>query len=349
MSVVSRSPVLVLLTLATLLGPRARAQQGTPSPHGSAVGAQDCLKCHRSDTWRPARIPADYKHTSLFPLYGAHAAASCRSCHIRLDFGATPARCASCHRDPHMGELGADCARCHTVRSFIDRSAMVRAHQLTRFPLVGAHRNTDCESCHFARGQGQPRYATRSTDCVSCHELQLHAAKNPDHVAAGFSRNCGTCHTPTYWNRASYDHSATAFPLTGGHRGAPCSACHADGVYKGKSTTCESCHLADYQATTDPSHTAAQFPTTCVSCHNTVRWSDATFNHDGPYFPIYSGAHRGKWPSCSTCHTNAADFRVFSCLSCHLATETNGHHQGISGYRYDSQACYSCHRDGRKP
>ena len=326
---------------------RAVAQTATPNPHGPLF--QDCATCHRGDRWTPVHISASYKHSTRFPLVGAHAATTCRSCHLKLDFTGTDARCASCHRDPHLGELGSDCARCHNTASFIDRTAMLRAHQLTRFPLAGAHRMADCESCHVPASQGQRRFAGRSTECASCHQRQLLAAKSPDHVAAGFSTNCGSCHSPTYWNRAAYDHSASGFPLTGAHRAATCSACHTTGVYRGIPATCVSCHLTDYQATTNPNHATAQFPTDCASCHTPARWQGATFNHDALYFPIYSGKHRGTWSSCATCHTNASDFKVFSCTSCHTATETNGHHSGVSGYTYDSRACYSCHRDGRKP
>ena len=333
-----------LLVVAALARPAHAQQAATRSPHGPL--ATPCASCHRPESWKPARL-STFTHPAAFPLDGAHASATCASCHRGLTFSGADARCASCHRDPHLGELGADCARCHTTRSFVDRAAMLRAHQVTRFPLTGAHRAADCESCHVPTGQGQRRFAGRSTDCASCHQVQLHAAKNPDHVAAGFSRQCGACHAPTSWNRAAYDHAGTAFPLTGAHRALTCIACHGDGTYKGKPSACVSCHLADYQRTTNPNHATAAFPTTCAACHPTTRWDDASFNHDGLYFPIYSGAHRGRWSTCATCHTNASDYKVFTCLQCHQAAETNGHHTEVRGYSYNSAACYSCHRNGR--
>ncbi len=335
----------LVLALAIPRVNHAWAQQATTvSPHGPRT--LSCAGCHRPDAWKPARLTT-FQHPASFPLVGAHATAGCASCHTKLDFSATDTRCASCHRDPHLGELGNECARCHTTRSFIDRSAMLRAHQLTRFPLTGAHRAADCEACHVPAGQGQRRFAGRSMDCTGCHQVQLHAAKNPDHVAAGFSTQCGSCHAPTSWNRAAYDHSGTSFPLTGAHRALSCNTCHADAVYRGKASACVSCHLQDYQGTTNPSHAAAQFPTTCASCHRTTRWSDATFNHDGLYFPIYSGAHRGRWTTCATCHTSASDYRVFTCLQCHGQASTNNAHRDVSGYSYTSQSCYACHRNGR--
>jgi hypothetical protein len=257
--------------------------------------------------------------------------------------------CAGCHTDVHRGELGTDCARCHTPRSFIDRIAMVRTHRTSRFPLTGAHVGADCTSCHVPAAQGQLQFVNRSTQCESCHLAAVRAAKDPDHDAAGFSRQCESCHAPTTWNRARFDHAKSRFPLTGAHVTAGCQQCHADRVYAGRSSTCVSCHQGDYNRATDPSHTAAGFPTTCAACHTTSTWSGGKFDHDGLYFPIYSGAHRGRWTSCATCHTNAATFADYTCLSCHTQRETDGHHREVGGYRYQSQACYSCHRNGRSP
>jgi hypothetical protein len=109
------------------------------------------------------------------------------------------------------------------------------------------------------------------------------------------------------------------------------------------------CHLNDYNQTTNPPHASAQFPTDCQTCHTTVAWSPSTFNHDGQYFPIYSGHHAGTWTLCSECHTNNSNYAVFSCIDCHQhsnQSEVNNQHQGVSGYSYTSAACYSCHPTG---
>jgi hypothetical protein len=110
--------------------------------------------------------------------------------------------------------------------------------------------------------------------------------------------------------------------------------------------TCASCHQGDYDRTTDPNHRTAMFPVTCESCHTTTGWSGATFDHDTRWFRIYSGRHRGLWTTCANCHTNSSNYTVFTCLSCHehRQSEADAEHQGKTGYRYDSQACYSCHR-----
>ena len=112
---------------------------------------------------------------------------------------------------------------------------------------------------------------------------------------------------------------------------------------------CVSCHQADYNGTTNPGHQSAGFPTDCASCHTTATWQGAKFDHDGPFFPIYSGSHRGRWNSCSDCHTVVSDLRQFSCLTCHEhnKTEMDSKHRGRSGYQYVSTACLSCHPSGR--
>ncbi len=406
---------LVLLAAVPSTG---RAQEPTRSPHGEL--AEPCASCHGENGWTPVRISRQFDHARWgFTLNGAHATTACRSCHASLDFRGANRTCAGCHADVHRGELGADCARCHSPRGFLDRSAMVRAHQASRFPLNGAHLTTDCESCHTPAAQGRLTFVNRSTECVQCHLASYQGAKSPDHVAGGFptdcnqchatstwpgarfnhattrfpltgahravpcqqchgdgvyrgknalcvschqadydrttdpnhrtsqfSTDCGTCHSTTGWDGANFNHSATAFPLTGAHTTVNCQQCHGDGVFAGKSTACVSCHQADYDATTDPSHQAAQFSTDCASCHTTAGWPGATFDHDARFFPIYSGSHRGRWSSCASCHTNSNDFQIFTCLTCHGQSETDSQHRGRSGYRYDSQACYSCHPRG---
>jgi len=191
-------------------------------------------------------------------------------------------------------------------------------------------------------------YDGKPTTCVSCHQANYDQAAQPPHKTLSFPTTCQDCHTTTGWPGGTYNHSTTQFPLTGAHVGVSCQQCHGDGVYRGKSTACVSCHQVDYDQTTDPNHRTAMFPTTCLSCHTTSTWSGATFDHDSRWFPIYSGAHRGRWSSCSTCHTNSSNYSVFTCLSCHEHSQSSmdSHHQSVSGYRYDSQACYSCHPRG---
>lgn len=337
------APLVVIVALT-----RAAAPMRPASPHGKFRG--ECGDCHSASAWRPARISARFDHAKFgFPLEGAHAAAACASCHPTLDFSQEKQLCVSCHADVHHGEFGSECASCHTARSFIDRAGMLRMHQISQFPLTGAHAGLECEDCHRPAQAGQPRFVGQQAECVSCHLADFRNAKSPDHVAGNFPHQCMSCHTTLTWGPARFDHSFTGFPLTGAHARLACTSCHGGGTYAGLDPACASCHQAAYDATTNPSHAAAGFSTQCQTCHNTISWAGATFDHDGLFFPIYSGVHAGKWSGCATCHIVANDFSQFTCFSCHPHDDkagTDGHHTSVSGYSYDSQACYSCHPRG---
>jgi Zn finger protein HypA/HybF involved in hydrogenase expression len=318
----------VLLALVPLVAVAlvSRAAERTASPHGALK--EDCGLCHGASAWKPARISPRFDHARFgFRLEGAHADADCRACHKSLDFKRGEANCVTCHEDVHRNELGADCARCHSSRSFIDRSRMVRAHSLTRFPLRGAHAGLDCEQCHAPAAEGQLQFVSARSNCMSCHMDDYRATTNPNHAAGNVSTDCQSCHSSAAWQPAHFSHAGITQP-------------------------CESCHLPDYQATTQPVHSTSGYPTTCQTCHNTRAWVPATLaNHDAQFFPIYSGAHRGRWSSCNECHTTSGNFANFNCLACHPHDDqagTNSHHSGVNGYQYSSQACYSCHPRGRK-
>ncbi|HEY7681408.1 MAG TPA: hypothetical protein VH879_02085 [Gemmatimonadales bacterium] len=289
--------------------------------------------------------------TTRFPLEGAHLTGACESCHAPtgqggLQFVAMSTRCMSCHqsdflatRDPdhQAGGFPQACDQCHDPRLWN------RVHFNHRSPLTGAHRALTCDQCHAGS-----RYEGTPANCVGCHQKDYDQATQPNHPQSGFSTVCADCHSTASWT-APYDHSRTQFPLTGAHRALACDQCHADGVYAGKATACASCHQSDFDATTNPSHRTLGFSTTCTDCHTTTTWQGAKFDHDGRFFPIYSGRHRGTWSSCSECHASPNDFGQFTCFTCHEHDKSrmDSVHRGRSGYSYDSNACYRCHPVGR--
>ena len=124
-----------------------------------------------------------------------------------------------------------------------------------------------------------------------------------------------------------------------------CAACH-NGNYNNTPNTCYGCHATAYNTANSPNHISAGFPTDCVTCHGQSQWTPANWDHDDMYFPIFSGQHEGEWDQCSDCHTNANNYSVFTCLTCHHQNSTNSEHNGVSGYQYNSNACYACHPNG---
>jgi NMD protein affecting ribosome stability and mRNA decay len=250
-------------------------------------------------------------------------------------------RCQDCHADIHRRQLGANCEQCHTVRGWQVSVRQIQDHN-NRFPLTGAHAVVDCDSCH--KGAATSQFQTLSTQCASCHLADFRAASSPNHVVAGFSSTCNDCHGTDTWLRANFDHAAAGFPLTGGHAVPPrqCSDCHINNNFNLVTTACVSCHLKDYQAATNPNHVSAGFAQTCNQCHNTVSWSNSSFNHSLTAFPL-TGMHTVPPRQCSDCHVNNNyNLTTTACVSCHLKD-----YQGTTNPNHVSsnfpQSCGQCH------
>lgn len=336
----AKTRLLAVLLLACAPPAMAQVSTSPASPHGSL--AVPCADCHSPTGWKPAQISDRFDHGAAgFALEGAHAATSCLSCHTSLDFRGNTPTCAGCHQDVHLGQLGVACADCHTPRGFADRARLYRRHQLGRFPLEGPHAVVECTRCHQPGSQGVMQYASVPTDCAQCHQATFQATRNPDHVAAGFPRNCTTCHTRNTWSGGQFDHGTTAYPLVGAHAAATCQDCHADGTFRGRDQACITCHVTEFDAATDPPHRAAQFPTDCTICHaGPTTWEGATFDHDAGAFPLV-GAHRAV--TCESCHAGGAwTGRPTACIGCHQpqydATRSPDHR--AAGFSTD---CTTCH------
>lgn len=213
----------------------------------------DCGKCHGVKTWKN-----EYDHLAEtgFALQGAHAPLACESCHKGALTDALPKTCIGCHEkdDPHNGRYRA-CDGCHTVASW---HSVAFDHGFTRFPLIGIHASAACEACHT-----DLEFTGVSQVCGDCHA-------DRDYHHGAFGAQCSTCHNPNGWDRWQFDHDKqTTYPLTGGHQGLECAACHktaiADKVEL--SRACVSCHAAD------DAH-EGRFGTDCGRCHTTESFTD---------------------------------------------------------------------------
>lgn len=379
------------------------------SPHGTAFKVS-CSNCHSSAGWELDKKIYSFNHNKTkLPLTGQHKEIDCRLCHQTLVFSEAKTECSQCHNDVHQLTAGLDCSRCHTPSSWLVNN-ITGIHQISRFPLLGAHRTADCYECHkseslarfdvigincidchrqefmattspkhseagfsedcsvchpvnsmqwagagfnhnffaLVQGHSTPKcadchktnlYSDASPDCNSCHHQDFLSTTNPNHTSSNFPVTCENCHTLNRgWKPASFDHSR--FPLTLGHSTLACIDCHVGGNYASTPTDCYSCHKTDYDASINPGHKTLNFSVICTQCHTTTPgWKPASYTqHDGQFFPIYSGRHKGQWNACTDCHTNTSNYALFNCITCHRNAHT--------GKNYTNAQCYSCHPRG---
>lgn len=321
--------------------------------HQQLLGS-DCASCHTPQSWIVNDIIGLHANTR-FPLVGPHATADCYECHLTenfLQFRPLGIECIDCHRaeylattSPNHTQVGysTNCFDCHNMRS-AEWSSDGFEHGF--FPLTGGHAIDDCSACHTSGV-----YQALSPECESCHLDDYNATQNPSHTSLGLSVNCLDCHTTNPgWEPATFDIHDQFYVLEGAHAeiANECAQCH-NGTYANTPNTCFGCHESDYNNTDDPPHLASNFSTDCTLCHTQNAWEPSTFDHDGMYFPIYSGEHRGEWNSCTDCHTVSSNYAVFSCIDCHEHNQNDmdDEHSDVRDYVYNSINCLECHPDGR--
>ena len=318
------------------------------SPHGEDF-VMDCAACHDPSGWRVSLANVTFDHgTTHFDLEGTHALIDCRECHTSFVFDEVENDCVSCHMDVHSQSVGNDCVRCHTTDNWLV-DEIPELHEENGFPLLGVHTNLSCVECHI--NETNLRFDRIGNDCASCHLDDYQATQNPSHVAGGYPTDCLPCHSPlsldTDWQPARFDIHDEFYALNGAHAqiADDCAACHM-GDYNNTPNTCFGCHQDDYNMASDPNHAQLSFSTNCIPCHTEDAWEPSTFDHDGAYFPIFSGSHQGEWNSCTDCHTLAGNFAEFSCVGCHREPNTANKHDDVQGYIHESNACLACHPQG---
>ena len=327
------------ITVTTCVSCHLDKYKAAKAPDHVAGGiSQTCELCHNTGAWQPAKF--DHATTG-WALTGAHASTACASCHVNNNYNITVTTCVSCHLDKYQAAKAPDhvaggfpqnCELCHNTGAW---QPATFDHATTGFPLTGAHTTTTCALCHTNNN-----YNITVTTCVSCHLDKFQSAKNPDHVAGGFAQTCEICHNTTAWQPASFDHSKSAFPLTGAHAATACALCHVNNNYQITVITCVSCHLDKYQAAKAPDHVAGGYPQTCEACHNTTAWQPASFDHATTGWPL-TGAHTAT--PCGSCHTNNNyNLTVTTCVSCHLDKYQSAKAPDHVASKF-SQTCESCH------
>ena len=307
----------------------SRLDAGFMQTHLATFGPQ-CRPCHDGVD----RYGRGFDHNKLsFPLAGKHASVACAGCHANATtveaLQKTPTDCVACHQkdDAHQGQFGTACASCHTPN---DWKQATFDHSKSAFPLTGAHVKVQCGQCHTNNVfKGTP------TDCAACHQ------KDDAHQGQ-FGTACGGCHTPDDWKKATFDHSKSAFPLTGAHVNLKCEQCHKNNVFKGTPADCASCHA-------EPAFHAGAFGSQgqqCATCHTTTGWSPAQFTLAHQGFPLNHGERQAAG-DCKTCHPTTV--KEYTCYGCHAHSQAQiaSRHarEGISGA--DLANCVRCHAGGR--
>jgi predicted CxxxxCH...CXXCH cytochrome family protein len=238
-----------------------------------------CEACHSVTTWKPA-TKADH---SQMP---AAVAGTCNTCHsgtLTISTGVVQGKPADAI---HQG-VTAQCGTCHATSTWLGAT----------FSHTGM--TTGCVSCHngtTATGKSATHLSS-SNLCENCHNTTAwKPATTFDHTQTSVTA-CYTCHSGTVAISTGY---VTGKPGTHIATTNKCENCHTSSGWKpafavdhtqipeAVAGTCNTCHNG-VQATGMPKGhvtTTAE----CGTCHKTLAWLPATFNHTG----VTSG--------CAGCH-----------------------------------------------
>jgi hypothetical protein len=296
-------PVVVLTMIGVAMADSASAQLGAlVSPgrlnraHLALEGVSHCLSCHTAGQ--------------------QVSATKCLTCHKPV--ADRIARKVGVHR-----AVTTDCVTCHVehagsdgeLRPF-DQRGFNHATEAA-FPLDGQHAaiGRDCAACHKTRS-----FLGVTSSCGSCHT---------DAHKGTLGAQCARCHSTAVKfaeTRTQFDHSRTAFALTGAHLRAACSSCHVEKTFKHvRFASCANCHTDVH---------ASRFGPGCNTCHSTTTWRTTRIDHARTAFPL-KGRHAAV--QCAKCHV-APSTKVrpgaATCAACHVDP-----HRGT--FKQDCAACHN--------
>ena len=270
------------------------------------------------------------------PVAQAHEdiESDCKLCHSPGSDRAQRDLCMDCHenvgRDVAEGQgfhgrnpkaRAEDCATCHTDHEGRDAQIVLFSrggfdHEYTDFPLLGAHRTTQCDTCHL------PGTAWHSApgECIDCHA-------DDDHHDGALGPQCADCHGEENWIESRFNHKTTDFPLLGQHQQATCESCHRSANYQATPKTCVVCHKEE------DVHNGLN-GTECNDCHDAESWVETSFDHLSVSRFALVGGHDNL--GCNDCHVGQTLKGLASdCYACHKSDDI---HEGKNG-----RDCGSCH------
>ncbi len=289
----------------------------------------NCKQCHSEESFHIIKSTSNFDHIKTgFDLVGKHKSVACKSCHIKsLTAPIRHERCSDCHSDYHKKEftkdgISPDCYQCHSNDGFTASLYTIEKHNLSAFPLEGAHLATPCTACH--KKETDWKFRKIGDKCVDCHKNE-HKGFIQEKYYPG--EKCTECHNVNRWKGPEFDHSVTKFKLEGIHAQQTCATCHypknnaglAIQKFKDLSTDCSACHKDTH---------AGQFEinrkTDCTRCHGYEDWKKSKFDHNSSRFKL-EGAHLKV--ACEKCHTE----------------EANGNGKFIQ-YKNNKILCSNCHQ-----
>jgi hypothetical protein len=330
--------------------------------------------------------------TNSHQMAPAGKVTACTDCHIsnnyNLTIQANDCGNSGCHlttwqqtNNPVHPAAGApfaaaNCATCHNPTLWTN---VVFNHSATGWALTGSHQLAPagkvvaCTDCHKGNNY---TFTAANTDCYGCHQTEWKSTPSfggavPNHITAGFPATasaCATCHPITQWADGKFDHTAFGFPLTNSHalvanggKVPSCTSCHISNNYNLQiaPTDCgnSQCHLTTWQQTNNPVHPSAGAPfaaANCSTCHNTVSWTTAIFDHATTGWAL-TGSHQlapaGKVVACTDCHVgNNYTFTAANtdCYGCHQTawqstTTIGGSVPNHITAGFSTSMCSTCH------
>lgn len=157
---------------------------------------------------------------------------------------------------------------------------------------------------------------------------------------------CVLCHTPDGWEKVTFSHDGTGFPLEGRHREVTCRGCHPDATFAtALPRACAACHADVHQG---------RLGRRCEKCHDATGWEATTFDADAHRRSAFPLTGRHAFTPCDSCHGDRRD-RGFTrptrdCAACHeadwLRAGTGGAavDHDLAGFPRDCRVCHGTWR-----
>jgi len=172
--------------------------------------------------------------------------------------------------DHVAGGFPTDCRQCHTTVTWTGGVPFDHPTVANGYPLLGAHADLRCGSCHLPPDGTLKFQPAGADDCIACHQADY----DREHAGTGIPTTCLACHTNDTFGGASFrDHDTQFFPVySGPHAGKwnnDCRTCHTV-PNDFRVFTCFACHEHS-QAIMDDKHSGEPDyrydSVECLRCH----------------------------------------------------------------------------------